>query len=364
VSIVFYISGHGFGHASREIEIINAIFAQQPEARIVVRTAAARWLFDRTLRGPAQVQHAIVDTGAIQRGALDIDIPATIREAAAFYAEPETLIEAEACAMEAVDAKLVVGDIPPLAFAAAARAGVRSIAISNFTWDWIYDGYAEALIDVPWLVPRLREWDRMATAAWRLPMAGGFEGMRVLADLPLVARRAKHAPADVRARLRLPASEPLLLVSFGGYSAHELDVARAAATLSAARIVMTTRDGDVVPEGAIGIAEHLVYDSGLRYEDLVAAVDIVLSKPGYGIVSECIANGTRLLYTSRGRFREYEVFVEQMPRLLPCEFLPKDDLAAGRWQDAASRLLSQPAVMPPPSNGAEVAAERLLALLS
>ena len=154
-----------------------------------------------------------------------------------------------------------------------------------------------------------------------------------------------------------------MLISFGGYAANELDPARAATTMTAARIVVTHAKADGFPPGTIGIHEDAVYGSGLRYEDLVAAVDIVLTKPGYGIVSECIANDTRLLYTSRGRFREYEVFIEEMPRALPCQFIPRDDLAAGRWQDATAKLLAQPAVTPPPTNGATVAAERLLALL-
>ena len=79
-------------------------------------------------------------------------------------------------------------------------------------------------------------------------------------------------------------------------------------------------------------------------------------------MSECIANRTRLLYTSRGRFREYDVFLDVMPRLLPCQFISREDLAAGRWQPAVERLLAQPDITPPPSNGADVAAERLLAL--
>jgi len=33
-AIVFYISGHGFGHASRCIEVINAVLATRPETRI------------------------------------------------------------------------------------------------------------------------------------------------------------------------------------------------------------------------------------------------------------------------------------------------------------------------------------------
>ena len=66
----------------------------------------------------------------------------------------------------------------------------------------------------------------------------------------------------------------------------------------------------------------------LRYEDLVATAEAVVTKPGYGIVSECVANGTPLLYTSRGRFIEYDMFVTEMPRVLTCRFMPQDDLRA------------------------------------
>jgi L-arabinokinase len=75
----------------------------------------------------------------------------------------------------------------------------------------------------------------------------------------------------------------------------------------------------------------------------VAAADVVVTKPGYGIVSECAANDTPLLYTSRGRFVEYEVFVAQMPRILRCRYISQEDLLAGRWADAVDALLAQPA---------------------
>ena len=53
-------------------------------------------------------------------------------------------------------------------------------------------------------------------------------------------------------------------------------------------------------------------------EDLVRAADVVVTKPGYGIISEAIANDAALLYTSRGRFVEYDVLVKEMPRYLRC----------------------------------------------
>ena len=72
-------------------------------------------------------------------------------------------------------------------------------------------------------------------------------------------------------------------------------------------------------------------DQGFRYEDLVGAVDVVISKPGYGIIAECAASDTALVYTSRGDFAEYAVLVEAMPRLLRCAYIEQRDLFAGRW---------------------------------
>jgi L-arabinokinase len=96
---------------------------------------------------------------------------------------------------------------------------------------------------------------------------------------------------------------------------------------------------------------------------MVAAADVVLGKPGYGTVSECIAHNTALLYTSRGHFVEYDVFVREMPRMLRCRHISQDDLRAGRWSDAIDALLRQPEPPErPPTNGAEIAATEILNL--
>ena len=48
-SVAFYISGHGFGHASRQIEIINAFGRRRPDVGIFLRTSVAPWLLARTV---------------------------------------------------------------------------------------------------------------------------------------------------------------------------------------------------------------------------------------------------------------------------------------------------------------------------
>jgi hypothetical protein len=63
---VCYISGHGLGHAARQIEVIRALSARQPGARFITRTSAPSWFV--SLSAPAGVElHADdVDSGVAQ----------------------------------------------------------------------------------------------------------------------------------------------------------------------------------------------------------------------------------------------------------------------------------------------------------
>ncbi len=360
--VAFYISGHGFGHASRQIEIVNALGAASPATPILIRTSAPRWLFDRTLRVPATLVPGEIDTGVVQIDSLHLDAAQTISRASAFYRTLDQRARAEAALLHHHHIACVVSDAPPLACAAADAAGIPSVVVSNFTWDWIYSGYEAELSAAPELRDLLRNTYALASAGWRLPMYGGFESIAPLVDLPFVARHARHAHAEVRQVCGLPADRPIALLSFGGYGVRDVDLNRL--DCRDAVTVLLTHDGtfnEPVPTGVALLSEPHLYGSGLRYEDLVAAVDVVITKPGYGIISECVANHTAVLYTSRGRFVEYEVLVREMPRYLRCGYIDHRDLFAGRWRASLEALLaSPPPPEQPPTNGAEVTARLLL----
>lgn len=347
-TIVFYISGHGFGHASRSIELLTELAARRPDARLIVRTAVPLWLFRAAAPAHVEVRPVETDTGVVQIDSLNVDEPETARRAARFYGTFDRRIGEEAAFLAAERATVVLGDIPPLAFAAASRAGVPSVAIGNFTWDWIYCGYQAFDGETAPAIGIIRDAYATATRALRLPLHGGFEPMAaVTSDIPFIARRSRRAPAETRERLGIAGNRPFVLACF---SAADLDL----------------------PYQHIADTEHLTVlaperepPAGLSYPDLVAAADVVVSKPGYGIVSECVANGTPLLYTSRGRFLEYDVFVAGMPRVLRCRYLERSDFLAGRWAEAVRALLAQPS--PPDTarvDGAQVAADEILSFMA
>ena len=370
--IVFYVSGHGFGHTSRSIEVIHALLRARPEAQIVVKTSAPLRLFSRTLDGRCELVELQCDAGMAQIDSLNVDTEASIRQAIEFQRRLPALVTSEAAYLRRTEASATVGDIPPLAIAAAHAAGIPSIAIGNFTWDWIYEDYGTG--DALKLAVEIRQLYQDATAALRLPMSGGFTGLaHVTHDIPFIARRSHRTKDDVRQALGLPpraAGTPLVLISFGGYGVARLD-AGALGTLGNYTIATTDTPsssarpgGDNAIKSAPGLltlSEQQIYDNGLRYEDLVRAADVVVTKPGYGIISEAIANGAALLYTSRGQFVEYDVLVREMPRYFRARFIEQDDLLSGNWGAALHDLLHQPpAPEEPQLNGAEIAADEIL----
>jgi hypothetical protein len=366
--IVFYVSGHGLGHATRTIELIATIHREYPDLPIIVRTAAPTWIFEaaneravlrrggrsviapkrsaRRRTGPRlSVEFHDVDTGVIETNGLDPDEDETARTAARFYRDFDRRADDEAAYLKRVAARVVVSDIPPLAFAASARAGIPSIALSNFTWDWIYSDYPAFERGAPNVIRRIRDAYQLASRALRLPMHGGFEPMAaVVRDIPFIARKSRHSRPEVRTRLGVASDKPVVLISFAGRDLG-LPVERIASSGSLT-LLQFARDAP----------------KGLSYEDVVAAADIVLSKPGYGIISDCIANRAALLYTSRGRFIEYDVLVAEMPRYLRCQLITREELLSGRWQTAIDRLLCQPGPpAAPPMDGAVIASEEILA---
>jgi hypothetical protein len=362
LTVIFFISGHGFGHASRQVEIINAFGARIPEARILIRSAVSPSLLARTLQVDYELCAGACDTGIVQKTSVEHDDQATIRDAIDFYSTFEARVVADTAQLAAMDVALVVGDIPPLAFEVAQRLSVPSVAIGNFTWDWIYETHPGMTDAAPSLVPLIRRAYRTATQALELPFGGGFDVFASSRRIPLVARQPTRDRAATRAHFAIPVDRPAVLLSFGGYGMPHLDIASIDARDWT--LVLTDRilsmDAAQVPENVVYLSEQRFDRTGFRYEDLVAAVDVVMSKPGYGIASECIAGGTPLVYTSRGIFREYDVFVREMPQFLRCQFISHSDLFAGRWQAPLEAVLHQPA---PPmklaTNGADVAAEAL-----
>jgi hypothetical protein len=153
-------------------------------------------------------------------------------------------------------------------------------------------------------------------------------------------------------------------LSFGGYGVSDVNISSLDCLETWDVVITGTAAPASMPSGVHFIYEQNIYDRGVRYEDLVHAVDAVVTKPGYGIISECIANDTAIVYTSRGRFPEYDVLVREMPRYVRNAYIEQSDLRAGRWRAALDAAVSAPAPPERPrTDGAQVVADMIAAII-
>ncbi len=358
-TLAAYVSGHGFGHIARSLTVLNQLQGAAADVHIRLRTSVAPWMVQRTAAPGIVLVPGPCDTGAVQRDSLHLDVAETLRQAEAFMSDWPAHVEREARWLASVGASLVLADIPPLGIAAAARAGIPAVALGNFTWDWIYGQWPGGTR----LADQLGDVYAAADLALRLPLAAGFDTISRVGDVPRVARVSHRAPDEVRRLMGWPSGVTLVLASFGGFGQHGFDTAALAALGPDVRIILPR---DAVPPGAdptgslVALDESAMTARGLRYEDLVRAVDVVVSKPGYGIIAECAANDTALVYTSRGDFPEYPVLVNAMPRYIRSAFISHADLFAGAWRPAMTEALAaaRPADRPR-TDGASVVTARL-----
>ena len=324
-----------------------------------VRSDAPAWLFPPAaeyLTSPGRP----LDVGVAQHDGLDLDVDETRRHWQAFARIFDVRAESEACLLRAHAVDVVLGDIPPLAFAAAERAALPAAALGNFGWDWIYAAWP----DFQQVVDAVKAGYAHADVLYRLPFhstaADAFAAFARIEDVPLIARRAVRPRCDVRAELGLAGQARVVLLSFGGFAAHGLDLS-ALGEWSDYTFVVTPPVALNATElhGNVVALNHSPAD----YVSLVAACDVVVTKPGYGIVADCLANRVAVLFTDRGPFREYDVLAEQLPRLGHAQYIPRDELLRGQLGPYLDSLLASDAVWTDlPLNGADVVAARVLDL--
>lgn len=359
MTLVAYVSGHGFGHSTRTAEVLRAVREAAPQQALAVVTTAPESLFHEAEIGHFEYRRQECDVGLVQRGALVIDEEGTIARIRAFEVDRPRLVETEAAWLRAAGARLVLADIPPLAFEAAAAAGVPSVGLANFSWDWIYGHLATRRAEFEEPARRAAAAYAQAGLLLELPFAGDLAAFRHRESIPMVARRQRRPRAEARRLLGFE-DAPTVLVSFGGLGLPGFEP-RVLAGLAGYRFVLETAE-HALPANVRGVTRAGLAARGLQYLDVIGAADVVLTKPGYGIVTDCIAAGTRMVYTDRGDFPEYPILVAEMARHLPCAYVSHEEVATGRLDEALATVLGEPFPPAPRLDGAEVAAQRLLGL--
>ncbi|MCE9615208.1 MAG: hypothetical protein K8T26_13095 [Lentisphaerae bacterium] len=355
MKLAVFVSPHGMGHAARAAAILAALHDRLPALQTHLYTLVPAPFFRESGVTNLVYRRCDTDLGLVQKNPLEEDVTATLHQLARRLPFDNTVVRTLAAELLAHGCRAVLCDIAPLGLAVARTAGLPSILVENFTWDWIYAGYAQRepaftpFIDLMRATFALADF-RMQTEPVCLPLPGAFQ-------TGVVSRRPRTPRDAVRARLGLAPGAPAVLLTGGVIPGG----AAGLAPLRHATPYQFIAVGGQAPEQRDGQVVSLPTTSDIYHPDLVHACDVVVGKLGYSTLAEVYHAGVPFAYLTRDQFRESKSLEAFAVSCMPSQRIAYPELVDGGWIRALPALLAQPRVTRSTTNGAERAADWLVA---
>jgi hypothetical protein len=352
------ISGHGFGHAAQTVPVLNALGRLVPTLRVLLRTTVPGSFFKDRLMVPWEISAVQQDVGCIQHGPMSIDVEATWLEHQRFHSTWNSRLQTEVDAMRAAHPDVILADTPYLALAAGKAAGIPTVALASFTWDLILSEYqAPSSIDSRAIMESIRQAYGHADLALRITPSPKIESFSQLVDIQPIAEPASSARERLVTRLVLSPEEQTVLIGFGGIPLTSVPFKKLE-SLSGYRFLF---DGPVPQDSTRFLSTQSIQ---LSFKTLMASVDIIMTKPGYGTLVEAVALQTPVVYVRRYNFGDEQSLVDYLHQYGRGVELSMSDFEQGQWVPALQKSLALPLpIAPPPPTGASGAATALATFL-
>jgi len=356
-AIAYFITPHGFGHATRACAVMSALHSLDPSARFEIFTQTPAWIFRDTLSGSFSIHARMTDIGLVQKSPFEEDLDETIRRLDAFLPFDPAVVKSLAGRVKDLGCRMVIADIAPLAILVAQAAGVPSVLVENFTWDWIYEGYLKSEPRFEGYLPYLRNIFRAASFHIQTePVCAYVEGVDLITGP--AGRKARLPRAEIRQKLGIPEGARMVLVTLGGVEG-SFKIPSHLAGCDDLYFVLPGMKSLAEKAGQQVIAP---LHSAFYHPDLVNACDVMVGKAGYSTLAEAYLAGVPFIYVARSHFREAGVIAAFLSKEIRGFEVSEGDFYAGNWGLGLATLLENPVPNPPPPNGADEIARFILSL--
>ena len=363
LSIGYFISPHGFGHAARASAVMNAIHARWPFVHFEIFTQIPEWFFKNSLTMSYAYHSQFTDIGLIQTSPLCFDLDKTIDALDGFLPFNERQIAGLAKNICNANCRMILCDIAPMGIAVAKQAGVSSVLIENFTWDWIYESY---LTDEKRFLKHIDYLKSVfALADHRIQTEPVCDPKDGLICLPPIARSPRTSARFIREQLGIHAKEQLVLITMGGISEKLRFIDRLQHYDKKIYFIVPGAASDLPETGEkVNNVIFLPYNSAFYHPDLVNAADAIIGKVGYSTLAEVFYSGIPFGYITRSNFREssvLETFIQSHLNGIP---ISEPDFYDAGWLEQIPELLALSKRPHKDHNGADIAAEHICNILA
>ena len=363
------ISSHGFGHLSQTAPVLNALHDIRPDVQFTIRCTLDPDRIRSRLKMPVKIVAEADDIGMLMKDAVTVDIDASLHVLMQIHGQWQSKVDQLAGWMARAGVDAVLSNVGYLPLAAAQKIGLPNVGMSSLRWDAILESAVSHAPDhshranIKHMLQDMRTAYEAATHFIRLTPCMALPAASNLVSVGPVCDPGVRRETELKRMIQrqYPDTEDchLILVGMGGMPF--------AFSLKHWPAKMPGKDVFYLCEETIANTHpHAVSvdATGIRYSDLIASVDLVLTKPGYGTFVEVAMAGTPVLYVERPHWAETEALTSWLETKVPCRSIARDTLDDGRAAQAASELLSNGRTLPSQATGNVQAALILSNLLN
>ena len=292
--LAMYISDHGFGHASRNIPIIRYILEANNDIRVIIKTGKAQGEFIKSLIGDFQERVSYyfdaMDIGLVLTdGTLDIDKDSLSSKVEEYINTFDERVNKENDFLMNNNVNLIISDIVPWVFKSAKALNIPSILISNFTWVDIYKEYLSEDIYSEYI-----KCYKLADKAlfYELYMEEMKSYIKNYEEVSLCSRIFNLEKAD---KIKRSFKRPVVYLSVGR-----------SVNLKEKIDVTNLNYNFIVTDGIKLIGDNVYYlaKETSNTQDYLMASDFVITKAGWGTISEALLAKKKIAVLSRDNVAE------------------------------------------------------------
>ena len=353
--LVIDISSHGFGHLAQVAPVVEAVRGVCAGLRVSVRCNLPEAVVRSRIPEPERLLAQQTDIGMVMASAMSVRVADTHKAYRAFHRDWGRKVDDEADVLAALAPDLLLADVPYLSLAAAQVARIPAVAFSSLNWADVYHAYCGPLPGADRIIDEIKaayaDASLFIQATPHMPMTWIPRRVSVA---PVAPSRAGDRAAT-RRRLGVADDTRLLLVALGGIDT----------PLPVDQWPAVDRGVWMVP-GSWAMTKagiRPVPPAETRFPDLLAASDLVLTKPGYGTFVEAAAAGTPVLVLDRPDWPETPHLMAWLASQVPCATVDGNAPGEDALMECVHELLEGGRGVPRDYNGAAEAAAQLHRIL-
>lgn len=280
MKIIYYVTDHGLGHATRTVAIIKEF--KKRNVDIVLRSDDQLEFFKKSL-SDIKIIHGPTDFMPIMQknNSMRFSTIKTKKNLISWIHNLPTIIAHESQILKKIQPDLVISDTSFMPILVAKFLKIPSVLIANFVWH-------EVLTLPQYLKSYLFDSYSQSNLIIKLPF-GSKMNFKNKHNLGLIARYPTLSKTATRKILGIKKSEKLILISLPKFSKSSFQIP------SNVKILNISDYSNI---------KNHKFDFLINGQNLVNAADVVICKCGFGFISECLTSGTPFYYIVDKKHKE------------------------------------------------------------